>query len=441
MRKYTGKFACAMLAAALGMTGLTGCGSKTLDGTQIVATIDGEEVTLGLASYAMRDQQAQTEVYYSYLMSMYGQSSGGSLDIWDGEAEDGRTYGENAKDDLMESLQKMYVIRAHAEEYGVSLTDEDHTKIEEAVNAFMEANAEETLKELAVSESDLTTYLELRTYQSRMDEPMKEGTDRDVSDEEANMSTVTYVQVSTAGTETDEDGNTIELTDEEKEEKEQLAEDVLFKINEEDDIAGADMDLLASQVDENLSATQISFQTIGDEDSSSLDANVRLSVSGLGDGELYPGVIEGNDGNYYVVRVDQVTNEELTESKRETIISDREQETYDALLQEWVDASKMEINEKVWKQITVTDSKKFTYKAAEAEDTTGEETAGDDADATDDTAAEEEAAGEDEDVAEDDTAGEETAGDADEADDTAEDKTADEDEDAADDAANEDAAE
>lgn len=428
MRKYTGKLACTILAAALGMTGLTGCGSKTLDGTQTVATIDGEEVTLGLASYAMRDQQAQTEVYYSYLMSMYGQSSGSSLDIWDGEAEDGRTYGENAKDDLMESLQKMYVIRAHAEEYGVTLTEEDNTRIEEAVNAFMEANDEETLKELAVSESDLVTYLELRTIQVRMQDPMKEGTDRDVSDEEANMSTVTYVQVSTAGTETDEDGNTIELTDEEKEEKEKLAEDVLLKINEKDDIAEADMDLIASQVDENLSASQISFQTIGDEDSSSLDANVRLSVSGLGDGELYPGVIEGNDGNYYVVRVDQVTNEELTESKRATIISEREQETYDALLQEWVDASEMVINEKIWNQITVTDSKKFSYKAAEAEDTTGEETAGDDADATDDTAAEEETAGEDvDDAAEEDTAEEETAGDADEADDTAEEESTEDD--------------
>lgn len=417
MRKYTGKFACAMLAAALGMTGLAGCGSKELDGTQIVATIDGEEVTLGLASYAMRDQQAQTELYYNYIMSAYG-NSGGGLDIWDGEAEDGRTYGENAKDDLMESLQKMYVIRAHAEEYGVSLTDEDHTKIEEAVKAFMEANDEDTLKELAVSESDLTTYLELRTIQTRMDEPMKEGTDRDVSDEEANMSTVTYVQVSTAGTETDEDGNTVELTDEEKEEKKQLAEDVLFAVNEEKDIAAADMDLIAAQVDENLSAEQISFQTVGDEDSSSLDANVRLSVSGLSDGALYPGVIEGSDGNYYVVRLDKVTDEELTESKRESIISDREKETYDALLEEWVEASDMEIDEKVWEQITVTDSKKFSYKSEETENTAGEETTG--TDATDDAAGEEDAAGEDTDT----TAEEDTAGDANEAENTAGEETA-----------------
>lgn len=411
MRKYTGKLACTLLAAAIGVSGMTGCSQK-LDGTQTVATIDGEEVTLGLASFAMRDQQAQTEQYYNYFMSMYGQSTGSGFAIWDGEAEDGRTYGENAKDDLMESLQKMYVIRAHAEEYDVALTDEDHTKIEEAVKAFMEANDAEVLEELAVSESDLVTYLELRTLQTRMDEPMKEETDRDVSDEEANMSTVTYVQVSTAGTETDEDGNTIDLTDEEKAEKKETAEEVLRKIYNAEDVAEADMDALAKEVDENLTASQISFQTNGDEDSSSLDSNVRLWAKSLEDGQLYEEVIEGSDGNYYIVRMDQVTNAELTESKRATIISDREQETYDALLQEWVDASDMEINEKVWKKITVTDSKKFSYKTeetaddAEAEETAGEETTGEDAEGTEEA---------------EETAGEETAGeDADSTEDTAE---------------------
>ena len=64
MKKFSIKAVCTVMAAALGITMMAGCGSKDLDGTQTVATVNQEEVPLGVASFALRYQQAQTEYYY-----------------------------------------------------------------------------------------------------------------------------------------------------------------------------------------------------------------------------------------------------------------------------------------------------------------------------------------------------------------------------------------
>lgn len=356
MSKLNSRIACGILVAALVAGSLTGCGK--LDGTKTVATVDGQEVTLGLASYIARDQQAQTESYYQMMMQSYGM--GMSDEFWDSEEEDGRTYGESSKDSVMDSIKTLYVMKAHAEEYGVTISEEEQAKIEEAAKTFMDDNDEATLAELAVSESDIVTYLELMTIRQKMHDPMVEDIDREVSDEEANQTRITMVKVSTEGTEQDEDGNTIDLTDEEKAEKKDLAEQVLEKVTASDDVAEADMDALAKEVDENLTATSPAFTTAGSEDDV-LDEKVKEAALSLEEGELASEVIEGESA-YYVVRLDKMLDEDATQTKKDSIISNREQDRYDELLQEWEDAAEMNIDEKVWKKLTITDSKSFMYK-------------------------------------------------------------------------------
>ena len=58
-RKLTSVLAGVMLAAVL----MTGCSDKGLDGSQVAATVGGEEISLGLANFTARIQQAQAETY------------------------------------------------------------------------------------------------------------------------------------------------------------------------------------------------------------------------------------------------------------------------------------------------------------------------------------------------------------------------------------------
>lgn len=383
MKKMNGKIACVILASAVAAGSLSGCGK--LDGTQTVATVDGEKVTLGMANYIVRDQQAMTESYYQMMSQSYGMEMS-SMGIWDEKAEDGRTYGETAKDDVMDTIRTLYAMKNHAEDYDVTISEEEQAKIQEAAKTFMEDNDAETLAKLAVSETDMVTYLELLTYREKLHDPMVADVDKEVSDEEAGQSTVSVVKVSTAGTEKDEDGNTIELTEEEKEAKKEQAQQVLDKVKASENVAEADMSALAQEVEESLYAYTPSFTTAGSEEDT-LDQKVIDAVASLKDGELVQEVVEGTDG-YYVVRLDKKNDEEATENKKESIISEREQEAYDKLVEEWTEEAEIKVEENVWKKVKVTDSVSFQYKPAETSDTESEEDAADtDEDAADETEA------------------------------------------------------
>lgn len=372
MKKMNGKIACGILVSAILAGSFSGCGK--LDGTQTVATVDGEKVTLGLANYIVRDQQAQMESYYQMMAQSYGMDMS-TMQIWDEKTEDGKTIGESTKDDAMETIHTLYAMKSHADEYDVTISEEEKSKIDEAAKSFMEANSAETLEKLAVSEGDIVTYLELLTYRQKLHDPMVADVDQEVSEKEANQSTVSVVKFSTAGTEKDDEGNTIELTEEEKKAKKEQAQQLLDKLKASENVAEADMDAMAQEIDENLYAYTPSFTTAGSEDDT-LEQSVINAVADLEDGQLVQEVVEGVDA-YYVVRLDKKLDEEATANKKESIISEREQEQYDKLVEDWTKDSKLEVEKNVWKKVEVTDSVSFQYKPAEqSEPEEGSEDAG-----------------------------------------------------------------
>ena len=398
MRKLNKTAACGILAAALAAGTLSGC-SKTIDGTKTVATVGDEKVTLGLASYMVRDQQAQTMSYYNMLMSQYG-VSGSASNVWDQKGDDGKTVGESSKDGVMTTINQLYVLKAHAADYDVTITDDEEKAIKEAAAEFIKDNDEKILKKLAVSEDDIVTYLELVTIRSKMHDPMTADVDTEVSANEKDQTRVTIVKVSTEGTEKDDDGNTIDLTDEEKAQKKNLAQQVLDKVKASDDVANADMDALAKEVDDSLSATAPAFTTAGSTDDT-LDEAVQDAALELKDGEVADSVIEGDDG-YYVVRLDKMLDEDATENKEKTVISERKSDLFDSTLEDWVKEEKIKVKDKVWDQITVTDSVSFVYKSADSSDDTESSDA---QDSTEDTSSQDNS----EDTTTEDTTTEDTA--------------------------------
>lgn len=98
------------------------------------------------------------------------------------------------------------------------------------------------------------------------------------------------------------------------------------------------MDALAKEVDDSLSATAPAFTTAGDTDDT-LDEAVQDAALELKDGEVADKVIEGDDG-YYVVRLDKMLDEDATENKEKTVISERKSDLYDSTLQDWVKEEK-----------------------------------------------------------------------------------------------------
>ena len=356
MKTMTKRTAVAALTGVMAVGMLTGCGEKKLDGAKTVATVDGTEIPLGLVSLSVRERQAQTEAMYKSFMG------GQDYSIWSMDAEDGKTYGEQAVEQSLKDVELMYIMKEKAADYKVEVTEDDEKKIADAAAAFMEANSEDTIQELAVSEDQVKTFLELQTYKSRMYDPIIADVDKNVSDEEAQQSSFTYVSISTA-----------DLSDDEVKQKKEDAQKILDDLN----AAGADGDFneIAKAVDDSYSAVSGTFaanedaQKDEDSDSSSTSTypdEVMKVLRTLKDGEIGPDVIE-TDSAYYVVRLDKVNDEEATETKKESIISTRETNLYTEITEKWLDDADVKVENKVLKTLKVTDNHKFSIATATPE--------------------------------------------------------------------------
>ena len=95
-----------------------------------------------------------------------------------------------------------------------------------------------------------------------------------------------------------------------------------------------------------------------DDDTCSLGDKVAEEAAKLKDGEYYDGVIEGDDA-YYVIRVDKAFDEDKTESRRQTIISNRKSDKYNDTLDGWVKESDIKVASN-WKKLEVTDADLYT---------------------------------------------------------------------------------
>lgn len=403
MKKTSAKVVCGVLTAAMAVTGLAGCGSGStvVDGTKTALMINDEEINLGKANFMLRYQQATMVNYYQTMSSMLGQQYSLSFDApADQTDEDGPTVGENLKEDALTSIQKAFLLRQHADEYEVALTDEEKQGAADAAAAFVEDNNAETLTKLGVTKEDIQDVIEVYAIQTKMYEPMIADVDTEVSDEEAKQSKISYAKVSTEGTETDENGDTVELTEEEKAEKKEIAQRFLDKLNASGDPASVEFSDLKDEVNDELNAerkaeeeasgeadesgseeaaenpdgTEASEDTSDTEDQDviyvttsqttfgaeeeSLDEALIEAAGKLSDGQINDGIIEGEDA-YYVLRMDSVLDREATDSEKETIVQERQNDAYNEQLDQWVKDSEITV-EKAWKKLEVTDFDLYT---------------------------------------------------------------------------------
>lgn len=348
MNRFMKKAAVAALAGALCVSSLAACGKKDeevkVEPADVVATIDGEEIKAGVLGFMAKYQQMQTEAIYQQMM---GSSAS---DMWDDvvDEEEGTTYGQQTVDETLTQLETMYAIRAHAEEYQVSLTDEEIKKAQDAAKAFVEANTEETLAAMNTDEASIEELLELMAYQTKMHDPIIADVDKEVSDEEAQQTSYTYTRVDI----TDENGEA--LDDDGKAEKKETAQELLDTMLED---PSQDMGEAAKALDENLSAYSSHYST-NDEESVTTPEEAKELLKDLKDGEMVEEVIESEDG-YYVVRLDSVFDEESTESQKDSIISQRESDLYTETTEGWVNDAKIEVKDEVKAGITITSTHLF----------------------------------------------------------------------------------
>lgn len=350
MRERSKRAAVAALAGVMTMGMLAGCGEKKLDGTQTVATVNGTDIPMGVLSIMVRQSQAQAEAMYASLMG--GGQAG--YPIWESEAEGGGTYGEQAVEDSLKDLETLYILKEKAADYKVEVTEEDQKAIAEAASQFMKANSKETIETLSVTEDQIKTYLELRTYQMRMHDAIIAEVDTDIPDEEAQQSSFSYVSISTA-----------DLEEKDVEAKKKDAQKILDEMKKDPE---ADFDETVKSVSEDYNALEGTFDTNekkedkeeGEEDltSSGYPEEVISVLRTLKDGEFAPDVIE-TDTAFYVVRLNKVNDPEATENKKTSILNEKQTEFYTETTDKWLEEAEITEDKKVLKTLELKDNHKF----------------------------------------------------------------------------------
>ncbi|MBR2560852.1 MAG: hypothetical protein IKE31_01745 [Eubacterium sp.] len=346
-------FTC-ILAAGL----LAGCGqAEKVDGTQTALTVNGEEISMGTAVFTLRYQQAET----TGVMEQYGMDQNGLLWNQDGGTDEegkAQTYGDLIKQTIQNSIVQQVLLRQHAGDYGVEVSPEIQEMMDATAKETYEANAE-TLEKIGTTEENIRESLELSSWTLLLKDAMTADVDPVVSDEEAAQSTISYARL-TKNKETDGEEKLDEENPLTNAEKQALMEEFLAALQAEENPAEADFATLAKDINEEIFTNEYSFGS----DNEYLATEVIAAAARLSDGEFDEEVIETEDGHYYVVRMDKVFDKEATDEQKKNILSNRKQEAYDALLQEWTDAAEITTTP-AWDEVKLTDADKWTDQAAE----------------------------------------------------------------------------
>lgn len=314
-----------LLAGMLAAASLSGCGS--FDGSDVVVTVDDKEISADLANFLARYTQAQYETYYAGYLGD---------DMWNSDGADEESYEETVKSSILESLENMYLLEAHMDDYNISLTEEEENSIKAAAKQFDENNGLEEKEKVSGDTETVERILELMTIQKKVQDAVMAGADTEVSDEEAAQKKMQYVTFSF--TTTDEEGNSTEMTDDEKAELKTKAEQFASGA-----VSATDFSAYASQ--QGYEAVEGTF----DSESTGYPEALVKEMDQLQEGGT-TGVVEG-DGGYYVARVTSLLDREATDTKKSEIVQERQQELLDDTISKWRDDAKIDVNKRVWKKV------------------------------------------------------------------------------------------
>lgn len=310
---------------------VAGC-SKGKEGKEetVVATLGDEKISLKEANFYARFSQATYEATY---LSYFGDEMW-STDLYG----DGTTLEDSTKASVMDYLKQIHIMASHAKEYEVELTDEEIADLQTQAASLMESWEEALINITGATEEYVVELFKVSAIANKVYEAAVADIDTEVTDEEAAQKLISYVFLPTTG-EFDAEGNTIELTEEEKIAVKNKAQGIV-------DEARTTGDFETSVTNAEFTAYSASYGT----DSAEIDPDVKVAADALEEGGIAD-VIETKNG-YYVVKLASAFDEQATATKKEEIVAERQSEAFKKIFDEWAAEVEFVIDEEVWATVT-----------------------------------------------------------------------------------------
>ncbi|MCD8019432.1 MAG: hypothetical protein LUF92_07580 [Clostridiales bacterium] len=368
MKNKLMRFAAVVLSLILASGMMTGCGSssekgtETENGDEILFTYDGVDVTLKKAWIYAKITAAQ----YDYTYSSYFGEDFWTMDMGTDDDGNAMTFEDYVKQLVVSQIKQIIVLTNRADEADASLSDEEIEECAEYAKAFAEdESGAEILAECGATEEDMAEIYEENALASKVQEYMVSDADTDVSDDEARETTISRVVFDT--TTTDDDGITVDMSDDEKAEVLATAQAALEEL-----LAGTDIEDIADE--QEYTSTSETFAAGESDEGEDFEA----LLATMEDGGVTQEVQECDNG-YVIAQLVAYTDEDATEENRESIIEEREETRFSEVYEEWIEELEEEwsyqddVNQELWAEVVFYEEESTGTEDAAETDTAAEE--------------------------------------------------------------------
>lgn len=297
--------------------------------------ITENSVVMKIGSTGVRYSEVRN---YCYLLkSQYEGKFGDKL--WDYKLGGKTTVGDEAKQEIVNMITQLKVIKETAEDEGVSLTNEEKDQAVQEAEELMESASEEDRKEYFLSVQALAGLYEDNILANKMFYVATDEADTDISDDEAKQISIQYIEIITNGT--DQNGTVINMDSATKAKALQRAKNI-----RKEALKAEDFQVFAED-NSDCAETQL----ICGRDTDKLDKNVADAAFNLKKGEISD-VIEGDSG-YYIVYCVNDYDEDSTYARKEEIIEERQTNMSKKKYAEWIGNDKVSISSKFWNEFEI----------------------------------------------------------------------------------------
>lgn len=342
----------ALLIGALGT--MTGCGKENKSAestaTPVVTEQNLAEGSESSSATAIETEELQFDsnvikvgseqvtyrevlIYLLQLKNKYEPTAGS--EIWDRKVSDTETFGDQAKQELIDEITELKVIKQQAKQLDIELSSDETLEVSASVKEYMGNITKEDQEKYGITEEMVQKVLEENYLAQKVYNIATNEVDTNISDDEAKQIKVEMLEVMTNGT--DKDGTKIELDKDQKKDAKKRAEQLRKQATKEEDFAGfATANTDASKVD----------LTFGKGDYPQLEE----AAFALKQGEISK-VIETDEG-YVILKLISAFDEEATNAKKESIIEQAQNKLFAEKYKAWSGEYKVTQDTSKWNAIT-----------------------------------------------------------------------------------------
>lgn len=366
------KYTAAAIAAVMTAGVLGGCAQINISdaSAKVVATYGEEDIYLDEAKFMAKYNQYQMEAYYGSLMQMMGAQS--YEEYWSMDPYGtGSTMEDEAKKSTMQQILQTRVLCDKAEADAISLTEEETTKVTEAVDAFM---GNEKLVEVTGATKELAERIYTQNaLANKVYETMVQDVDTNVNEEDFLRKTLEYIKISekedTTEETTEAETSEQETVEGETEAETESAEEAEMKAKmmeaaeaiQSEIEAGTELDAIKEEYKEaEFNVYSFNGVGIGAEDTE----EYKKTAWNLAAGDC--SIFEGEDGVIYVLHLLNDKDEEKTQAAIQTEIEKRTAELFQTRYEELTkQAPAFKVKDDVWDSVTF---KEAAYEEETTED-------------------------------------------------------------------------